>query len=411
MDILVTLLVMLLCLLSEAFFSGAEIGVVSADKMKLRQQAAKGSRGAKLALSMLKEPEWLLSTTLVGTNIAVVTNTTMATALVIQLFGEQASWLAIVIAAPLIWVFGEIVPKSMFQQRADTLTPIVIFPLKFASYVFWPLLVVFSFLSKSLTRLFGSASESPFTLREQIITMLEMPAAKGDIEPAESGMIRRLFGFSENTVEEAMVPLIDVVGIDLRSTRAEAMRLAATHHHVRLPVYEERVDRVVGVLHVLNLLGLDPDQAIAPDVKPVRYVPASMSSRELLHDFRAEGEVVAVVVDEFGGATGLVTVEDIMEEVVEDIEDEYDSKHKPTQWMRQLSDREYLVGARMEIDLLEEKLGIRLPEGNYTTLAGFLLAKAREVPVVGTVIDLEEVTFVIERATPQAIQEIRIRFP
>ena len=303
-------------------------------------------------------------------------------------------------------MFGEIVPKSVFQQRADTLTPIVIFPLKAASYLFWPVLIVFSSLSKLLTRLFGNTSENPFTLREQIITMLDMPAAKGDIAPAESDMIRRLFNFSEITVEEAMVPLIDVEAVDKSATRGEAMVLAAKHHHVRLPVYEERVDRVVGMLHVLNLLGLDPDQPISPDVKPVRYVPGSMSSRELLHDFRREGELVAVVVDEFGGATGLVTIEDIMEEVVEDIEDEYDSKDKPTQWIRKLSDREYMVSARIEIDVLEEKLGIRLPEGNYVTLAGFLLGKAREVPAPGTVIDVEKVTFTVERAVPQAIQEV-----
>jgi len=409
MDVPLTLLVMALCLVAEGFFSGSEIGIVSADQMKLRHKAATGSRGAALALSMLKNPEWLLSTTLVGTNIAVVTNTTLATALVIQLFGEQASWLAIVIAAPLIWVFGEIVPKSVFQQRADVITPIVIFPLKAASYLFWPILVIFSFLTRWLANLFGGSGDNPFTLREQIITMLDMPAGKGDIEPAESEMIRRLFNFSETTVQDAMVPLIDVAAIDRNSTRGDALRLAAEHNHVRLPVYEERVDRVVGVLHVLGLLGLDPDQPIAPDVKPLRYVPESMSGRELLHDFRRVGEVMAIVVDEFGGSTGLVTIEDIMEEVVEEIEDEYDASKTPTQWIRQLSDHEYLASARMEIDVLEEQLGIELPEGNYTTLAGFLLSKAREVPAVGSVIEIEALTFVVERATPQAIQEVRIR--
>ena len=123
MDILSTLLIMLACLACEAFFSGSEIGVVSADRIKLRHEAAMGSRGAKLALKMLEKPEWLLSTTLVGTNISVVTNTTMATALVIHLFGEAYSWLAIAIVAPLIWIFGEIVAKSIFQQRADVPDP------------------------------------------------------------------------------------------------------------------------------------------------------------------------------------------------------------------------------------------------------------------------------------------------
>jgi len=146
MDISATLFVMFLCLLLEGFFSGAEIAVISADQIKLRHSAAKGSRGAKLALKMLKKPEWLLSTTLVGTNIMVVANTTLATALFINLFGEKYSWLAIVCLAPLIWIFGEVVPKSIFQHRADEITPRVIFFLQFAVYLFYPILLVFSFL-------------------------------------------------------------------------------------------------------------------------------------------------------------------------------------------------------------------------------------------------------------------------
>lgn len=411
MDVLVTLLIMVVCLLAEGFFSGSEIGVVSADQMNLRHQAANGSRGAGLALRMLRKPEWLLSTTLVGTNISVVANTTMATALMIELFGEQGSWLAIVLVAPLIWVFGEIVPKSVFQQRAEVITPIVIFPLKAASYVFSPILFVFALLTRMLTRLLGGSGESPFTLREQIITMLQMPAEKGDIDPVEGEMIRRLFDFSEMTVESAMVPLIEVVAVDKGTSRREALGLAARKNHVRLPVYDGRVDRVVGMLHALDLLGLETDQSIAHDIRPVRFVPESMSSRELLLEFRREGDIVAVVVDEFGGATGIVTIEDIMEQVVEDIEDEYDDTEKSSQWIRKLSDREYLVSARIELGTVRDKLGIRFPDGNYTTLAGFLLAKAREVPARGAVMDMDEVTFVIERASPQAIQEVRIRLP
>ena len=136
MDVLLTVILIIIFLAIEAFFSGSEIGVVSADQIKLRHEAAKGSRGAKLALDMLKKPEWLLATTLVGTNIAVVSNTTIVTALMIQLFGEQNSWFAIVLVAPLIWIFGEIVPKSIFQQRADTITLRVIFLLRLTFYLF-----------------------------------------------------------------------------------------------------------------------------------------------------------------------------------------------------------------------------------------------------------------------------------
>jgi CBS domain containing-hemolysin-like protein len=410
MDVLLALILMLACLVMEGFFSGSEIGVVSADQMKLRHAAATGSRGAEIALEMLRNPEWLLSTTLVGTNIAVVTNTTIATALVIQLFGEQNSWIAIVLMAPLIWVFGEIVPKSIFQQRANTITPRAIFLLRFASYVFFPILVVFSLFTRLLTWSFGQQTQNPFTLREEILTMLQMPAAGGDIQPVEKTMLQHVFSFSETTAYEIMIPLIDVVAIEQNATCGEAIRLADEKAHIRLPVYAGRVDKVVGVLNALELLAVDPQQPIKPYLREVRFVPGSKNVSELLLDLRKDGDTVAVVVGEFGGAQGLVTIEDIMEEVVEEMEDEYDIGKKPAHWVRKISNKEYVVSARIETDSLEEQLGIHLPKGKFATLAGYLLEKTGDIPAPGTVIKAAGITFTVERSTPQAIQEVRLRW-
>ncbi|MCP4410507.1 MAG: HlyC/CorC family transporter [Gammaproteobacteria bacterium] len=411
-EILVTILIMVLCLICEGFFSGSEIGVISADRAKLRQQAAKGSRGAKLALSMLKKPEWLLSTTLIGTNIAVVTNTTIATALMIQLFGEKGSLLAIVLVAPLIWVFGEIVPKSVFQQKANVLTPKVIFVLKFFSYLFFPVLVVFSFLARLLSRLAGTKpeGENPFTLREEIMTMIQMSPDKADIELHEQKMIRQLFDFGETSAREIMVPLVDVICIEQGTDCEEAQRLARERAHKRLPVYAKRVDKIVGMLNTLDLLGVDPDAPIKPFIKPVDYVPGSRRIQDLLLDLRRDGNMMAVVVDEFGGGDGIVTVEDIVEEVVEDIQDEYDDKEEPVQWFRKIAEREYMVSARVDLDTLSEEIGIDLPAGNYASLGGFLLDKSQDIPKVGDVIGYKESSFTITDASPQAIQEIRVRW-
>ena len=411
MDILLTLLVMALALVFEGFFSGSEIGVVSADQMKLRQQAAKGSKGARLALNMLKKPEWLLSTTLVGTNIAVVTNTTIATALMIELFGEQGSWLAVVLVAPLIWVFGEIVPKSVFQQRANVITPYAIFGLRFCTYLFYPILLVFSFLTKLLAKLAGEKSKNPFTLREEMLTMLQMAASEeGDIQSVEKTMIRRMFNFSETSVYQAMVPLIDVTAVEKSVTCREAVAVAAKKSHARLPVYEERVDRVVGILNTLDLLGLAEDEPITPYVKPARYVPSVKSVKDLLLEMRRGTEMVAVVVDEFGGAEGIITIEDIMEEVVEEIEDEYDAEEKSSQWLRKMGSRDYVASARVELDVLQEELKIDLPRGKYSTLAGFLLSQAREIPKPDTKIKAAGVKFTIQKSSARAIQEVRIQW-
>jgi putative hemolysin len=410
MDVMTTIGVMLFCLIAEGFFSGSEIGVISADRMKLRHQAAKGSKGAKLALEMLEEPEWLLSTTLVGTNIAVVTNTTMATALMLELFGPDASWMAVVLVAPLIWVFGEIVPKSIFQQRADTITPKAIFVLKFFSYLFYPILVVFSFFARLLSRLFGGGKEAqnPFTLREEIKTMMQMSGGGGDIKPLEQDMIRRLFNFGETTAREVMMPLIDVAMVERSATCAEARKIATEHSHARIPVYRERVDRVEGLLDTLEMLGVADDEPIEAFIKQISYVPPGKGIQELLMDMRRSGEQVTVVVDEFGGVEGIVSIEDILEEVVEDIQDEYDTNESKTPMMRRLPDGSLLAKARVDLADLSEELGTELSKGRYASLAGFLLEKAGEIPPVGSTVEYKHLRFTIAEGNAQAIQEVKI---
>jgi len=411
MDIFSTIFIIFLCLLLEGFFSGSEIGVISADQIKLRHRAAKGSKGAKLALKMLQKPEWLLSVTLVGTNIAVVTNTTMVTALMIHLFGDNGSWMAIAIAAPLIWIFGEIVPKSVFQQKSDVITPYIIFVLVFFSYLFYPILIIFSVMTRLLTKLTGGDDKNPFTLREEIVTMLQMPAAsQGDIQQVEQNMIKRMFNFTETTVNDVMLPLIDVVAIEKNSTCQKAKQISSEQSHIRLPVYDVRVDRIIGVLHTLELLDVNPQTPVVSFVRPAVYVPRGKSIKDLMTELRTAGTVIAIVVDEFGGAEGIVTIEDIMEEVVEDLEDEYDDSEDNGQWIRHLGENDYLVNARIEMDELKEKLQIELPEGRYVTLAGMILDKAHRVPQKGSVIQEGGVSLVIHSSTAQAIQEVRIHW-
>jgi len=403
MDIAITIIIIILCLALEAFFSGSEIGVISADQMKLRHDASKGSSGARLAIEMLKNPEWLLSTTLVGTNISVVTNTTITTALVLQLFPEYGRVIAVVLVAPLIWIFGEIVPKSVFQQRATAITPIAIFILKFFSILFFPILIVFSFSTKILSKFFGASNQNPFTMREEIQTMMRMPS-QSDIQPVEKKMIGRLFNFSETTVQQIMVPLIDVACIAEDELCSDAVRLSIDASHVRLPVYKDRIDRVTGMLYTLDLIGMDLDQPIKPFIKKIRYVPGSLSIRELFHDLRVDGDVMAMVVDEFGGACGIVTIEDIMEEVV----DEHDRKEDSSQWIRKISEKEYMVSARIELARLRDSLHLILPEGKYLTLAGYILDKLHEVPEEAVTLMASGVKFTIHKATPQAILEVKI---
>jgi CBS domain containing-hemolysin-like protein len=312
--------------------------------------------------------------------------------------------------APLIWVFGEIVPKSVFQQRADEIAPRAIFLLRFFSYLFSPILVVFSFLARLLGRLLGGGkgAQNPFTLREEIKTMMQMSATEGDIEPIEQDMIRRLFNFGETSVHEIMMPLIDVAMVERGASCAEARKIAIETSHARIPVYQERVDQVMGVIDTLELLGVEEDEPIRPFIKQVTYVPGGKSIHDLLVEMRRAGELLTVVVDEFGGAEGIVSIEDILEEVVEEIQDEYDEAEPDIRLIQRQEDGSLVVNARVDLSDLSEELKIELPKGRYSSLAGFLLEKAGEIPPVGSTIKYQGISFTILHGSIRSIEEVKI---
>ncbi|MBF0445852.1 MAG: HlyC/CorC family transporter [Magnetococcales bacterium] len=411
MDIPVILLLMLICLLVEAFFSGAEIGVVSADRMKLRHSAAKGNKGAKLALKMLEKPEWLLSTTLVGTNIAIVTNTTLATLLAVHLFGKEYGWVAIAIAAPLIWVFGEIVPKSVFQQKADSLTPRIIYILKGVSYLFYPILLIFSAITRILSRMAGKSGHTHFSLRKEIDIMLQMPASQGDVQLVEKKMIRRMFNFSETKVRDIAIPLIDIVSIPDTLTSGEAQEVAWKKSHLRLPVFKGQVYQIIGFFNACECMGVSGDSPVKGYIKPIRYVSASKSIETLLEEFRNSGERMAVMVDEYGAAEGIITLEDIMERIVGEIEDEYDKGEAIAGgFVQRISDKHFLVNPRVDLISMKENWEINIPDGPYETLGGFLLELAADIPKVGQKIVYKHMTFTIMKADEKRVREVKIQW-
>ncbi|MBF0447199.1 MAG: HlyC/CorC family transporter [Magnetococcales bacterium] len=410
MEIIDIILLMLGCLMMEAFFSGAEIGVVSADRIKLRHDAAKGNNGAKLALKMLEKPEFLLSTTLVGTNIAIVTNTTLATLLAVQLFGKENSWAAIAIVAPLIWVFGEIVPKSIFQQKANTITPKIIYIIKGASYLFYPILMVFSAVTRMLTHLSGIKGGTPFTLKKEIDIILKLPDSSGDVRPEEKTMIRRMFNFGETKVRDIAKPLIDVTAIPSTLTCRQANKISWDCSHIRLPVFKGQIYQIIGIYNARENMLTDGDTPIESLIKPARYIAASKSIEDLLEEFQETGSRFAIIVDEYGAAEGIVTLEDIMERIVGEIDDEYDKdKVVSSDWVKKISEKCYVVNPRIDLITLEEDWGIVVPDGPYETLGGFLMELAGDIPKQGQLLKYQKTTFLIEKTAEKLPREVRIQ--
>jgi len=409
MSILTHILIILVCVLSEAFFSGSEIALVSVDKIQLRHMTKKGHKPSSLALKLLRKPEWILGTTLLGTNLATITSTTISASLFYKLFGLVRIPVSILIMAFANWIFAEIVPKSIFQQLSNQLTPKISYVIHFFSLLFFPFVWLFSKIANGLVALFTGKhriKKTPFVTREEMKHMMDFKHSRSDVKPSERQMINRLLDFSETEVSEIMVPLIDVKAISSKATVKEAVSLFVESKHRRLPVYHKRIDRIIGILNNFDILGEKGGKKIKQFIRKAYYIPPTKKASVLLKELQNNGVNIAIIVDEFGGTEGIVTIEDILEEVVGEIEDEYD-EFKPEYKIQK--DGSILVSARMSIEEINKLFQLNIPKAGYETIGGYAISRLNRIPKRGEVIEARDATLYIQRATDTNIVMIKIK--
>ncbi|MCB9678830.1 MAG: HlyC/CorC family transporter [Alphaproteobacteria bacterium] len=388
---------------AQGFFSGSEMALVSANRARLEDQANNGSRGATLALSLLEREDQLLGTCLIGTNISLISGATLASGLVLA--GGGSELVATLLFAPFALLLGEAVPKTVYQHHATTLAPILAYPLRGAQIVFKPLLVVVGAWAAVLRRLVGDA---PGPSREELVMLLDADQGS-DIDPEERDIIMRVLEMNETAIEEAMTPLVEICAVSEDATVAEAADRVLKHGHSRLLVYRDRIDNIIGmVTHHELLFDSVGSDTLVHLVKPVRFVPESKRADQLLEEMRSSEEDLVVVVDEYGGVVGLATLEDLLEEMVGEILDERDTDEPG---VRRLSEREWRIPARTEIDDVTDAVGYPLPEGEYETLAGLILDHAGRIPSPGDVVKVGRLLFLIEQGNERAIHLVRMTLP
>jgi len=406
MSITLLIIVLALCILLEGFFSGSEMALVNADKFKLALAIDSGSRRARFALHMVKHPSKFFSTTLLGTNVCVVTGSVVTTLFIIYRFGDVYAPFALLIW-PFMLVLGEIVPKSIYQYHSDRIV-LYVAPILFGfSILFYPIVWI---LSKLTDLLLGeikrtSASHMPIT-REEIETIIEVgKPGTSDVRQSEKTMISRIFDLADKKVENIMTPLVDVIALPVGAARKDAENVLERYGFSRVPIYERQSFNIVGVLAGTDLLFGEPRATVRGLMREVYYVPEEMPLDELLVAMKRRGEPLAVAVDEYGAATGLVTVEDLLEEVVGEIRDEHDAI--PTLY-RRLGKHHYLLSGRLEIEEANERLKLEIPEGDYETIAGFMIHKLEHIPHVGEGFMAGRFEFKVVGATDRAVIEVEV---
>ena len=406
MDLSTTLILISIFILVEAFFSGSEIGMIAINRIKMKQQADEGNQSAQIVLNLLNTPEKLFATTSLGTNLSVVSSTSIFTAYMVTHMGKQGELLAMIILSPIILFGGEIVPKMILQNRADSIMPIFIRPLNMSLMVLSPIINFFTSISNFITnKLIRLPQEDKKSFsRDQIIQVLSLDSQTIELDATERTMIHKIFNFGEITVEQCMVPLVQLIAIRDDSTLAEAHQLAVDTGFSRFPIFHERMHNIIGVLNTFDLLNESIDDSpLTHLIRPAHYIPSNKKIDDLLKELQKRGLHMGVVVDEYGGCIGLTTVEDLLEEIVGEIEDEYD---KPEQKYQTYPGGGYIIDGEMEIDAINEIIKLNLPTGDYETLAGLILNRLETIPQTGEQITVEDVRLTVKETSRRKIQSI-----
>lgn len=405
------LVILATCLVCEAFFSGAELALIAADQAKLRNFAeSRGGTRGHLIQRFLNDPGQLISTGLVGTNLCIVLSTVVTTLWFLPRYPAHAELISLGIVTPLVLVFGEIVPKSIFYHFADRWAPTLVYVLSFFRLCFLPMVWLGTSLSVGLLRLIRLPREKQMMGRKELKLLLSLPSQTGDdqITMEERNMVRRIFEFSETRIADVMLPLSEVTALPLDASRDEVAREIRDKRHTRIPLYTDRIDQIEGILHAFDVLRADSEVPIEKLMHAPVFVPEGQPAVETFFRLQREHQGMAVVVDEYGGAVGVVTMEDILEEVVGDIEDEYDDA--ALSLLKREKPNLYRVQGRMSVRRFNEITRAHLPESDdYESLAGLILDHLKRIPNEGERVEIGSTVIVPVRVTDRSIDELHVK--
>jgi CBS domain containing-hemolysin-like protein len=396
------------CLVATMFFSAAEMAFIAANRLRLRHLAEEGNRVAADYLEAFRNPARVLSTAMMGVTVAHIVASSAVTFALLPELGGAAALVATAVLTPVMLVFGEIMPKAVAREWATRLILKLYRPLVWASMLLAPFVAFSQAVVGLLLRAVGG--EQPdvrhFVSREELKNLLQMEPGEADVTTQEAEMIDAIFDLGETTVREVMVPLVDVVMVAETGTPMDAVALVQQKGFSRLPVFGERETTITGVVTAMDLLrGGATARGVRDLMRQPLYVPESKRIDDLLREMQKGRVHLAVVVDEYGGATGIVTLEDVVEEIVGEIEDEHD--RTPASVSR-LPDGTYWVAARTNIAELNEALDWTLPKQDYETIAGLVLSTLGRIPRTGEEFQIPGYTITVLEADNRRVLAVKI---
>ncbi len=383
---------------------------MSISKIDARHMVDQNIKNAKIVSKLVEDPNKLLGAVLVGNNIVNIGASSLATVVATDIFKSAGAGIATGVMTILVLIFGEITPKSLSTQKSQEVACFVARPISLVVLIFTPVVKVLMFISNLIIRLFGGKIDTskPFITTDELKTIVTVSHEEGVLEEEEKEMIYNVFGFGDSYTKDVMIPRTDMIAVDVNATYDEIIELYKQEQFSRMPVYQESHDNIIGVIYMKDLLlkQFDPKDFVISDfLRDVYFVHEFKRIDELFKEMRSKKIGMAIVVDEYGGTSGIVTLEDLIEEIVGDIDDEYDMTEDS---FVKIADQEYLVDGSFRISDFNDELNLDISSNEFDSIGGFIIGLLDRFPDEGEVVVYDDITFKVEETMNNRINKLRI---
>ncbi len=397
-------------LVLSALFSSSETALTTVNRIRIRTLAGQGDKRAMTLLAVLQNPEKMLSVILIGNNVVNLYASSLATTVTLSLFGSKLVGVATGILTLAVLVFGEVAPKTMASRNAEQIALRAAGPVKCLMWLFTPLVFVVNNLARLVMKLFGAdrPGKRELMTAEELRTIVQVGHEDGVIENSERKMIDNVFDFGERSARDIMIPRIDMTCIDVEAGYDELMEVVREEKYTRIPVYKESADTIVGILNIKDLLFRAQDKPfrIAELMRKPLFTYEQKKTSELMVEMRKNYTNLAIVLDEYGVTAGMVTMEDILEEIVGEIRDEYDRDEEKS--IRRIAPNTYLIEGNVKIDDVNEVLQLHLASEDYESIGGYVLEQLEHFPKEGECVTKGGISFTVTRMEQTRIAEVKL---
>ena len=410
----VGIIAIIVCILIVAFLSSSEASLISVNRIRIRNLAEKENKRARLVEAILSEHERLFGTILLTENFFIILASSLGTAILLNIFGEDGWWIASLIMTVLVVLLGEITPKTIAVSHAESFALFVAYPIRFLIKITHPIVWFFTRLPGWILKTMGAKSpSSPFITEEDIRAMIDLGEEAGTLQEDEKEMLHKVFEFGDTVASESMVPRTEIVAINDDATVGEALQLVKEKGFSRYPVIHEKMDNVVGILYIKDILikmsegKVNSDTPIKEFVRDAYFIPENKKISELLAEMQKRKFQIAIVMDEYGGTAGLITLEDLMEEIVGSLQDEFE-KIQAEKDVEVIDERTFVVSGTTPLDEVSELVDVKLESEDFHTIGGYVFGLFGRLPKEGEQIRYHNLRFLIMQMDGKKIAKIKI---